>query len=612
MLFTKHCDVFICFQLKVPSLSPQQTVHENIDSYRSTKKSKLLVAVDDELPKMVVHGDSFSTSKTSKEDEDDTSYISSKKSRIVDVDDEDDSHDSIKQSKLPEVEDLTRSNHTQPDLTTFMKSGLVSGTAKSYYRFYVSKTEINKLSCDDKLNLESNVDTFLRSQKPMISILKSKADKKHFNNTIDDGRCGVYFIVQARDRVYDIRKDDATKHKYSKDVEFFTESVKWILSRVKDDDDAIVREIQANLNYMLEWTLCGDTEALGVINYFDTKNYHHINFPEELKFIFFTECSRIFDYETDKLDKSLKDWLLLNFTNMFNVDYTEGYVKATLDNISMLSNCLAGQLVKDHVFILPEDWKVNFNTALLDESTSIINKVSAFIKSNEYCPSSFKYEYEYYSTTLNYINDLSRLRPGGWLNDNIIGTWLSHIQEEYSNQQQCEVFFFPFGDAYLNSDNSTELEPFLRWFKHVSYSLDLIKYVVWVINVKNTHWVFLIISMSDFSCRICDSLASGKNIGKELTRKATHAFYLTIGAFHNLLPKKYPKETPAFNSEFIDLTNVQSYPQQRNSYDCGIYTLYGIRDFLQDTSTKFNFNQEMINEYREHMLRFYLDLFADK
>lgn len=514
---------------------------------------------------------------------------------------------------------------------TFFEYGLFSSAVGlKYYRLHVSKRDLNALSHSEKRQLEINPYLFLRT-KPLVSVMKLKyrKDKDFSNNTAGNGRCSVLFPLQVRDKQFNYRENKVTKHKYSDDYEYFKQFVEeFLFPRIIDDDPSDSNGVRFQLQKQLDWLsspfhLPGDDMPYSIEDengkqtqlWFDATQYSNFNFPDYMRFSLFTSCEELFNgIASVPVDKKLSSqYLMLNYTNCYAVsDNTNGYIKTTLDEIPKLSNGLAGHYVKSHVFIIPQDWSRFVD--ITDEMAQIVSKVKSFINSEGYCPSGYCESVVLpLQTTVSYERDLSTLRPGKRLTDPIMSQWLYHINVKcFPNPEVCS---FPDTNYFLElNDDGALVDKYIRWFERKKINIDQLrsfKYVVWTINLELEHWLFAVVSLIDFKCRVYDSNHNELSEIREVIKtRVARAFYMTIGAFNYFVEEKYPHDTPEFTQPPV-IISQPSYPQQENGVDCGLFTLRGIAEFHQNPSTNFDFDQAEIYRYRDVLYEHYKTLLID-
>ena len=158
--------------------------------------------------------------------------------------------------------------------------------------------------------------------------------------------------------------------------------------------------------------------------------------------------------------------------------------------------------------------------------------------------------------------DLTRLRPEGWLNDEIINFFLKLCEEKdrkisnqvstwKSNAFMNSYFYY----KLVESDGGFNFSNVASWTKNVNvFSCN---HVFIPINFKNLHWALVVISMTSREIKYLDSVSKdGMEIMVNLNRWLVY----------ESMAKRKTGLSP------FKLRNI-SCPQQDNSYDCGVFVL---------------------------------------
>lgn len=191
--------------------------------------------------------------------------------------------------------------------------------------------------------------------------------------------------------------------------------------------------------------------------------------------------------------------------------------------------------------------------------------------------------------------DLARLRPGVWLNDEIVNAYLEMLAKR--NEAVCEDDSVP-TIRVMNSFFYTKLVMFIRskgcsvydymrvrsWtrrFDAFSYDLMLIP-----INQSKTHWSLGVINFKEKTVQHLDSLGSGGSIK---VRQHLMAWVRDEAA-----DKKKPFDPAEWSMPQCDV------PQQTNQDDCGVF-LCKFADFLSRGWQSFTFEQKHMNYFRSRI-----------
>lgn len=187
---------------------------------------------------------------------------------------------------------------------------------------------------------------------------------------------------------------------------------------------------------------------------------------------------------------------------------------------------------------------------------------------------------------------VQRLRPGVWLNDEIIHFYfaaLSRRDSEYNPTKRCHFFKSFFLTKLLEEQNGYNYSNVKRWSKKVSgkdvFALDKMFFPV---NIGNAHWATSVIFMQEKCIRFYDSM------GGNGTR------YLE-GLFRYLKDEwRDKKKTDRGDwDEWQLIGYTEDIPQQHNGFDCGVFTCM-FADALS-RGMPLCFTQQHITPFREHI-----------
>jgi len=173
---------------------------------------------------------------------------------------------------------------------------------------------------------------------------------------------------------------------------------------------------------------------------------------------------------------------------------------------------------------------------------------------------------------------LSRLRPNGWFNDEIVNLYLK-ILIKNSQSRRKTVMFNSYFYQLLSSKRGFEAVE--RWKVYPEEK----KYDYLLIPVNmDKHWLLCLVDMEKRKITIFDSLCSTDDPKTEI--------------FKNL--RQYLKKTG------VDVTDwkyqVGLVPQQDNNFDCGAFILGYAKQLLEDNFEKFTFAQKDIACFRKRIL----------
>lgn len=151
-----------------------------------------------------------------------------------------------------------------------------------------------------------------------------------------------------------------------------------------------------------------------------------------------------------------------------------------------------------------------------------------------------------------FVRDLKTLDDRNWLNDNIIDYYFNLITSSNENVYGWTTHFF-------TTLQAKGYQGVARWARRRKVDLTKKDLILVPINIMETHWALAVINNQDKSFGYYDSLASSGNINAL-----------------RILKDYMINEGKRLNSNI----NFQSYemhpsiktPQQKNGYDCGVFT----------------------------------------
>ena len=156
------------------------------------------------------------------------------------------------------------------------------------------------------------------------------------------------------------------------------------------------------------------------------------------------------------------------------------------------------------------------------------------------------------------IKSLQTLKPEGWLDDAVIMSYLSILQQEYPNE-------------HVAIWDSQWINNFDQLNNYLSKQKDKLRGTVFFpLNNGRNHWYFAKIDNSSSIITVYNSLKTCKIDEEENTLKM---FANKLRAALALIKKKGKKKVLASDFRVVD---DESYPQQTDSFNCGVYTLMGI------------------------------------
>eukprot|EP01122_Echinamoeba_exundans_P003371 TRINITY_DN13484_c0_g1_i1.p1 TRINITY_DN13484_c0_g1~~TRINITY_DN13484_c0_g1_i1.p1 ORF type:complete len:329 (-),score=61.23 TRINITY_DN13484_c0_g1_i1:225-1211(-) len=151
------------------------------------------------------------------------------------------------------------------------------------------------------------------------------------------------------------------------------------------------------------------------------------------------------------------------------------------------------------------------------------------------------------------VKDLKCLRPGQWLNDEIINCYMEMLNT-WANKRLLKVHCF---SSFFLTMLAGGYRRVKRWTRSKDvFSMDRI---IFPVNLNNTHWCLVVINMKAKKIEYYDSLG-GRNdkIFKQIRMWLQEESLDKKKEYFD--PGDYVDEYPA------------AVPLQQNSYDCGVFT----------------------------------------
>ncbi|CAF1117201.1 unnamed protein product, partial [Brachionus calyciflorus] len=176
-------------------------------------------------------------------------------------------------------------------------------------------------------------------------------------------------------------------------------------------------------------------------------------------------------------------------------------------------------------------------------------------------------------------SDINRLKPGIWLNDNIVNFYFNLLK----THSKKKLFVFDSFFYYRLQQNGPK--SVLHWYKNeniFAYEMVLVP-----INVNNNHWILCSIDNLKCTVEVYDSFQ------EEYTNLIPN-----IKAYLNLKYTQYFNLELTFHWVFSYANNI---PTQTNTYDCGVF-MCKFAEFLSKGSKLFTFLSKDIDFYRKNIL----------
>eukprot|EP00928_Gymnodinium_smaydae_P096842 TRINITY_DN8634_c0_g1_i1.p1 TRINITY_DN8634_c0_g1~~TRINITY_DN8634_c0_g1_i1.p1 ORF type:complete len:456 (+),score=101.28 TRINITY_DN8634_c0_g1_i1:39-1370(+) len=158
------------------------------------------------------------------------------------------------------------------------------------------------------------------------------------------------------------------------------------------------------------------------------------------------------------------------------------------------------------------------------------------------------------------------LLPGTWLNDEVINFYYKLLQERskrpgYAKCWFANSFFWP---KLSGNNNEYSFKDVKRWTTKAKVDVFALDYVLFPMNIGETHWAMGAIDFKAKGFRYFDSMFCNphRNFAPFLRRYLDDEHKAKKGG------KPFP------DVENWDLIKGERPPQQKNGYDCGVFTCF--------------------------------------
>ncbi|XBW38373.1 hypothetical protein QEN19_003960 [Hanseniaspora menglaensis] len=176
-----------------------------------------------------------------------------------------------------------------------------------------------------------------------------------------------------------------------------------------------------------------------------------------------------------------------------------------------------------------------------------------------------------------YNTDFATLKPGQWLNSNVIEYFLKTLEME----DEKLVAFSPFFITKLSSDGYNSVK---RWMKMKKRSIMNIEKMFVPINLNQNHWVCAMVDFKNKRILYLDSMCNDNSRSSFIYLERIKDYVV--------------KESENKIGQDFELVHLPC-PQQQNGYDCGIFILMNALQLAKDTP--FILTQKDASEFRYHV-----------
>ncbi|KAK4265766.1 hypothetical protein QN277_026779 [Acacia crassicarpa] len=193
------------------------------------------------------------------------------------------------------------------------------------------------------------------------------------------------------------------------------------------------------------------------------------------------------------------------------------------------------------------------------------------------------------------------LKPGAWLNDEVINLYLDLLKEREKREPKkflkCHFFNTFFYKKLIGGMNGYDFKSVKRWTTQRKLGYSLIECdKIFVPIHKEVHWCLAIINKKDKKFQYLDSL---RGMDNQVLR---------------VLVRYFVDEVKDKNGTDVDVSSwekefVEDLPEQENGFDCGVFMIK-YADFLS-RGLGLCFNQEHMPYFRRRTVKEILRLKAD-
>lgn len=193
------------------------------------------------------------------------------------------------------------------------------------------------------------------------------------------------------------------------------------------------------------------------------------------------------------------------------------------------------------------------------------------------------------------------LRPGRWLNDEVINLYLELLKEREKKEPEkflkCHFFNTFFYKKLACGKNGYDYKSVKRWTTRRKLGYELIECdKIFVPVHKDVHWCLAIINMKENTFQYLDSLGGmDGNVPRILARY--------------IAEEVKDKSNKVINTSLWHEELVDDIPLQQNGWDCGMFMLKYI-DF-RSRGLSLSFSQEHMEYFRKRTAKEILRLRAD-
>ncbi|CAN6675037.1 hypothetical protein TRVA0_080S00320 [Trichomonascus vanleenenianus] len=185
------------------------------------------------------------------------------------------------------------------------------------------------------------------------------------------------------------------------------------------------------------------------------------------------------------------------------------------------------------------------------------------------------------------FSDLSTLKPGQWLNDNIIDYYLAMVTERSQGKS------FAFSTHFYTTLQTRGYDAVAKWAKRKKIDVTQLDYLFVPINRNNTHWCLAVVNNVEKKIQFFDSMGGYGMPALELLRE-----YM-IAEASRLHADRHGEFEQLYTTQY-QLCDKLACPQQHNGSDCGVFTTKMVE--VMSRNVDFAFSQKDMPTLRQRMV----------
>lgn len=173
------------------------------------------------------------------------------------------------------------------------------------------------------------------------------------------------------------------------------------------------------------------------------------------------------------------------------------------------------------------------------------------------------------------VYDLQTLRPGHWINDNIVDFYFNLIQQRSVQSNGALPKIVVFSTHFFSTLQKSGYKGVAKWAERRGIDVTKPDFILVPVNRHNIHWCFAVINNRDLRFELYDSMNGAGAVTLELLRDYMRKQTLATYPYSDLRQLGYDR---------YDLCATLPCPQQQNSFDCGAFVCRMANLYAQDRS----------------------------